>query len=523
MFIKIQQAYEVLLPIVKDSCDDDKPQHLSHNSPTNMTSFTDQDVIGLDISRSKLYSTWLLMKAQLLIIKRYAEDVGKYKYPAYSMLLTCLQLPKEEQLFQSLGSMRRSMFIRTATDLIFHTCLVSPLNAEELILEGGVAVLDSILDAYVKSVSVSKKSDESLHEVHMESLVYVVHTFSGIAFYENGRNAIELLSDPERFCTNWRKCIDLQEIGSENVHGCNLLKRYALEGLTSMSRNAKLQNMLISSGVVWNLIRCMLDYDPNLELAALESEIFELGISQLEMNYYGGVAARALGMLSGVMRDDFATPPNQPMFDAMKRILTVPIARMLRSSDSEDILRTLNLKIETPMRLWDMDMRGELMLFITKMQEDSFENSTLSKQLEAVNTFQFTNLSNEVNIGGVYIRIFNRMDIKQAVREIPDCGDFALCLLKFIGRSVLNDKFGNETIDVGFVGSAESKRDNNSGNETDKEIESYPTTDYRFVMSVQALHLLVNTDGLIDDTVCESHVPGVLMSLLSIPAENEVR
>ena len=43
---------------------------------------------------------------------------------------------------------QRALFVKDCLELIFRSCLVSPLNAEELVFESGMTVLYSIFDFY---------------------------------------------------------------------------------------------------------------------------------------------------------------------------------------------------------------------------------------------------------------------------------------------------------------------------------------------------------------------------------------
>jgi hypothetical protein len=519
MFHKIQVAYELLQPTVKRSAAENK---LAVKGNFDGEVFSDADMGGLNITRSQLFPTWLLMKTQLLICRRHASEIGKFKYP-YKMLLACLNPPKGDEVRSFFMSLGRAKFLRTAIDLLFHSCLVSPMNAEELIREGGTLVLANLLNCYVSflaSIQLHEISqNDELISLQMESLVHVVHTIAGIAYYENGRIALEALPSYLRICQIWRKCIDLRFVG-QNVYGSNLLKRFALEGILSMAKSEKLQVDLASSGVVWNLIHSMLDYDPKLELISLETEKFEKSISQVELNYFGGVATRALGMLCGVMKEEFVSPLNLALFEALQQVLTKPIAKMLRSSDSEDTLRTLNLSIETPLRLWDLNMRKELMSFLSMMEAKDPCTEDLATHLEAAESFEYSNLSDEVNIGGVYIRIFNNMDVQEATKEIADISHFARSLIAFIGRSILKDKESTGALETSparrFL--LEEKIDDSSM-DPDKESVWYPLTDARFPMCVQALLQLVKRDGLIDDVMCEPHSAGVIISMVSLSCQ----
>jgi hypothetical protein len=139
VYRNIQAAYDAL--------------HSTMESPSNEKSeedeFSHADTHGLTLARSQMYPTFLLMKSQLLICKRYSDEIGKYKYPAYSILLSCLQLPPDNELHATFLSLGRAKFIRTAIELLFYSCLVSPLSGEELVREGGVQVLANLLQSFV--------------------------------------------------------------------------------------------------------------------------------------------------------------------------------------------------------------------------------------------------------------------------------------------------------------------------------------------------------------------------------------
>jgi hypothetical protein len=103
---------------------------------------------------------------------------------------------------------RRAQFVVVTVEVLFQTCLVSPLNAEELVDEGGITILESLLDFYVhvalhfKGPHVAPAGTIALINAH------VVHTIAGVAFYESGRVDVTALASKSRLCVNLRRCID---------------------------------------------------------------------------------------------------------------------------------------------------------------------------------------------------------------------------------------------------------------------------------------------------------------------------
>ena len=92
-------------------------------------------------------------------------------------------------------------------------------------------------------------------------------------------------------------------------------------------------------------------------------------ISQVVKNQHAELAAKSLGMLCGVMTGNLMTKANTPLCAAMKIMLTPPIAKMFRNSNSQEFLRTINMNVEIPVCIWDVDMRSELTAFLTKWKQ----------------------------------------------------------------------------------------------------------------------------------------------------------
>ena len=551
MFEAIQGAYELLLPVVESG------GKITAKSSTDITA-TEENAESLDLHVSinvseglgggllQMQTMHLLIRTQLLICKRYADDMSKYKYPAYRMLLECLKIPASWRDFDidtdfdsvagcCLLMTERAEFVRTAADLVFHTCLVSPLNAEELIAEGGLPILESLLDFYVNSARFvcdssvlrtlpkEKAGLIASETLIMDILSHLVHTLSGVAFFESGRHGILALQDPKRLSVNWRRCLECKFKGIIcYAEGTAAMKRFALEGIANMAKSHELQDHLVGSGVIWPLIRHMLNYDPTLEGTFNEGEE-KVNISQAATNELGRLSARALGMLSGVVRDPaLVTPENREVQRALRKLLSAPVAQMLRNKRTSEILLTLNTNVETPVRIWNVSMRRELSTFISKMENERPEGScrSVADELEAVMTsFEYTVLKNEMNIGGVYLRVFNAMGGgREALREIADATQFASHILGFIALCM------NQSNELGD-GWIELSQSTVLSDRTEEEATKLSISDVRFNMAVMALSLLVRIDGLVDDVLCDSckQPTAVLLSLLELPQNSEVR
>lgn len=542
MFEAIQEAYELLLPVVEGG-----GMIIARSSDDEKTGSCDDAVgvafDGISGGKAQMQTMHLLIKTQLLICRRYAHDMSKYKYPAYSMLFGCIEVPtscrdlildSETISSASLLMKERAEFIQTASDLVFHTCLVSPLNAEELIAEGGIPILDSLLNFYVEASScicdksfisnLPEKAPELLasEDTIMAVLSNLIHTIAGVAYFESGRKAILSLNDPERLAVNFRRCIDCTFKGvPSSVDGTSSMKRFALEGVANLAKSSELQELLIGSGIVWPLLRYMLAYDPTLE-GEFDHDDDNADVSQSTNNELGRLAARALGALAGVMTDAaLMTPANEELQKALKRLLTDSIAQMLRNKRTGEILRTLNANVETPVRIWNIAMRRELSEFVARMEDGRQEDSYRSPRDELADseTFEYTSLKSEVAVGGVYLRVFNSLGGgHESFREIADSSQFAAQLLSFIALCM------NQSEEMGVawtkLSTSAAAPEVIEGNAATLTISSP-----QFLMAVKAFSLLVRVDGLVDDVVSDGALQStsILLSLLELPQHSKVR
>jgi hypothetical protein len=542
MFEAIQEAYELLLPFtekgqkIQAAADNDA---IDKTANSNKVSNIAEGFVG---GFQQMESMQLLIRTQSLICRRFESAMGKYKYPAYRILLSCLHLPGESaeartktdsvSIFRSsLLKPKRAEFVRDAVELLFRTCLVSPLNAEELVAESGVFALDSLLDFYVHAASclddrttarLSSASDTTISEI----LTNVIHTIAGIAYYESGRSAIVALTNCSRFCLNWRRCLDGKYLGSKMRQvGDSLIKKFALEGVANMARDSNLQNSLIGAGIVWPLGRYLLCYDPTFDEASMARESLDddIGLSQAASNTHARLAVRALGMLCGLLQDkSLSTPKNVELQRAVNTMLTSPVALLLRNKRTSEILRTLNTNIETPTRIWNVEMRNDLLTFLDKMEKNHPGGEILSvtEELKGVSTFGYSVLKDELRIGGVYVRIFNQLGLEHgALREINNPGAFAQQLSDFVARCLnKSEHFPENWIKL-------QVSENRPVFDLDKQLlDCVSVIDGRFVLTITALRILARVDGLIDDFLCDTatNMPSVLLSLLELPQDSEV-
>ena len=521
MFEAIQTSYELLLPLLESGqtvgevVGDEEEGTEGNASGTNAAD-------GFPGGKPQMQAMYLLVKTQLLILRRHEKQMSRYKYPAYRILLDCLKLPAdcanildsndETLLMQtSLVHPDRADFVRTAVNLVYRTCLVSPQNSEELVSESGVSTLAILLDFYFRVGSKSLSSKSGAHfGAAIEIIEGIVHTLSGVAFFPTGRLSIQNLNNLSKFLINWRSCVEgalSKKMDDETADAS--LKRFALEGLSNMSRDETLQRHLIGCGITWPLLKLVLLYDPTLENDA--GEVDSTGVSAGACNLHAQLAVRALGMLSGALE---GAPTCDGLRKCLACLLTEPVALMLRNKRTSEILRILNSNVESADIIWNVSMRKQLETLLHRIEQERPPDTmnSIEDELAIVGDFQYESLRNELRIGGIYVRIFNKSG-KQAVSKVPDPSSFLQSLVDFIANILNRYNLGEEWVPLKLP------EDTSYASSTGK------VDDASFVMAAQALKILVLADGIVDEMLAEQStlIPAVLLSLLEIPINTEVR
>lgn len=472
----------------------------------------------------------LLIRTQLLICRRYQKQMSRYKYPAYRILLTCLALPSNCQYMNDVDisallatpylQADRAEFTRLAVELLFRTCLVSPLNSEELVAESGVPVLAALLDFYVvvarNMEALKQKSGVENHSsviseaVVADILGNTVHTLAGMAFFETGRNSLKEVGQQSRLLLNWRRCVDGSLFKARDGKQLDApIKRFALEGVTNMSKDSLLQTKLVGAGVLWPLLRLSLQYDPTLEAAStggMDQDDIDLSVGA--SNVAARLSVRALGMLSGALED---APKNESVASAMDILLTKPLARMLGIRRTGEILRALNTNVEQPDLIWDTSMRNQLETLLLKIEAERPENDVreIEEELLPTSGFSFEALKRELQIGGVYVRVFNNIG-RDALSCVQRPGVFADDLVAFVARSLNGSKQVKDWKPISI-----------------EELQDGPKAELNensFLLVMRALQTVCRVDGLLTESIqLTSTVPSVLLSLLELPVDSEVR
>ncbi|CAN6324472.1 unnamed protein product [Urochloa humidicola] len=204
----------------------------------------------------------------------------------------------------------------------------------------------------------------------------------------------------------------------------------ALLTAANISVSSELQDALLRAGFLWYVLPLLLQYDSTAE----ENETSEAhGVGarvQIAKNLHAVRAIEALSRLCGLSSDEISCPSNKPAYNALKALLTPKLADMLRNHPPKELLSNLNSNLESPEIIWNSSTRGELLKFVD--QQRASQGPDGSYDLTESQSFTYESLSKELNVGNVYLRVYNN----QPDFEISNQEGFCIALLQFIAELV---------------------------------------------------------------------------------------
>uniref|UniRef100_A0A2C9W566 J domain-containing protein n=1 Tax=Manihot esculenta TaxID=3983 RepID=A0A2C9W566_MANES len=382
----------------------------------------------------------LLLKGQCILYRRYGDVLEPFKYAGYPMLLNAVTVDNADNDFLSSD---RAPLLVAASELTWLTCASSSLNGEELVRDGGIQLLATLLSRCMCVVQpTTSPSDPSAIIV-----TNVMRTFSVLSQFESARaEMLELsgLVDDIVHCTELELVPDAVDA--------------ALQAIAHVSVSSGLQDALLKAGVLWYLLPLLLQYDSTAEESD-KTESHGVGSSvQIAKNMHAIRASQALSRLSGLCIDGSSTPYNVAAADALRALLTPKLASMLKEQLPKELLSKLNTNLESPEIIWNSSTRAELLKFVDKQRANVGPDG--SYDLKDSQIFAYEALSTELVVGNVYLRVYN----DQPEFEISEPEAFCVALIDFISFLVRN-KFP-------FASDAQSKPSSSSSSLETSEIQN---------------------------------------------------
>ncbi|KAK7265011.1 hypothetical protein RJT34_32627 [Clitoria ternatea] len=356
----------------------------------------------------------LLLKGQCILYRRYGDVLEPFKYAGYPMLLSAITVDNDDNNFLSSD---RAPLLVAASELVWLTCASSSLNGEELVRDGGVHLLATLLSRCMCVVQPTTPGNEPSAMI----VTNTMQTFAVLSQFEAARAEILEFSglvEDIVHCTEF-------ELVPAAVDA-------ALQTVANVSVTSELQDALLKAGVLWYLLPLLLQYDSTAE----ESDATEshgVGASvQIAKNMHAIRASQALSRLSGLCGDGSATPYNQAAADALRVLLTPKLSSMLKDQVPKDLLSKLTANLESPEIIWNSSTRAELLKFVD--QQRASQGPDGSYDIQDSHNFVYKALSRELFVGNVYLRVYN----DQPEFEITEPETFCVALIDFISYLVSN-------------------------------------------------------------------------------------
>ncbi|XP_057538680.1 dnaJ homolog subfamily C GRV2 isoform X1 [Amaranthus tricolor] len=350
----------------------------------------------------------LLLKGQCILYRRYGSVLEPFKYAGYPMLLSAITVDKDDNNFLSSD---RALLLVAASELTWLTCASSSLNGEELVRDGGIQLLATILSRCMCVVQPTTPASEPSAII----VTNVMRTFAVLSQFEAAR--VEILRLP---------CL------IEDIVHCTELELTpgavdaSLQTISHLAVSSELQDALIKAGVLWYLLPLLLQYDSTAE----ESEVNEahgVGASvQIAKNLHAARAFEALSRLSGLCTDGIPAPYNKATVVALQALLTPKLASMLKEQTPKELLSKLNSNLESPEIIWNSSTRCELLKFVEEQRTSQGPHGFYD--LKESHEFTYDSLSKELCVGNVYLRVYN----DQPDFEISEPEAFCIALVDFI-------------------------------------------------------------------------------------------
>eukprot|EP00977_Amphora_coffeiformis_P010410 scaffold2433_cov159-Amphora_coffeaeformis.AAC.7 len=472
MFEAIQKSYELLLRVIENGT------KIRVSSSGNDGGDGVEASVDFGFDRMRL-----LVQTQLLICRRYEVDMKKMKYPSYSVLLGCLQVPSDAKridISQSWARRHHADFVRSAAELVFRTCLISPQNAAEIISQSGLVILCSLLRTTMEVIDSISPAESNGNfapvDTFLEIIFYSLRTLSGILFFDHGREA---LTTSAEICSSlmqvFYECVCGSRWENSPIHAARI-KQAALEGICHLAKDSKCQRFVVEFGVLWPLIGSLLLYDSSVESgSAPQVDVSNVSAAN---NGHAMLAVQAIGDVSTTQ-----------LTEALDTIFTPPLSELLRSRRYKEFLQMVNSNVEEAYVIWNSDMRSQLEVLVQEQTTERSQNPgqrTIEEEVECLKSHQYEALLNEVIIGGVYVRVFNKVGV-DAIRRVKDVSAFATALIDFAKNEV-------------------------------ETAQNEPENSEMLDLSVGALKVLIHSGTLGDDFLASAtELPDLVLSLMSLP------
>lgn len=367
----------------------------------------------------------LLLRTQSILFSRYGDVMCKYKYAGYGLLLKLVAMEFEDE--QMLN--KEVCLMDPAVELCYHTVNNAPINADELLQEGGFALMEKVMMRCAELVMPNSRDTEH----HVRIVRNCVKTFHVAASFDDCLK--QIMEQP--FLAHFAA----KGIAFEKAP---LLARACIHCAESFCAFEELQRRVTEAGAIWHLLLYVFRYDYTLEDSGVV--INEENHTQLFANRAAKAALRAIYALAGYRPSEeyLPTVPNRTLHGLLMHLLTPFIVKKMKNNagGEGEILRLLNSNHETPYFLWNNISRSELRDFLARNSEicrDAGPHTELPPL--SCEGFEYSAHSKELIIDGVFVRVYNL----QPQFAIEEPMSFFQAMIDFVQKALIDAEVGGDS------------------------------------------------------------------------------
>ena len=147
----------------------------------------------------------------------------------------------------------------------------------------------------------------------------------------------------------------------------------------------------------------------------------------------------ACARMGGYLKNEYASPPNNAVQEALNAMLTPYLVRQLGVWTAEEFLKVLTNNTESPVLIWDNSTRSQLLEFLLSQQREHIRSGESDLTYGA--TYVHQTHASELIVGGIFVRIYNR----QPDFPLENPARFAVDLLDFL-QNLSGNNEGDQTV-----------------------------------------------------------------------------
>ncbi|KAF0992758.1 hypothetical protein HZS_1417, partial [Henneguya salminicola] len=333
-----------------------------------------------------VYNIILMLKSQSILFLAHRKELEPYKYPGYPMLIKAILLELDDsELF---SKKNEDVLLLPAVELAHNTISCSALNAEELRREKGMTVLSNVFDRCIDFITYRSKPND-LNVLIIEN---VVRCFNASARFEGFINLI--IQIPQIF-HNFSHIL-------MNENSLISLCCTTVECLVSLCSSSDVQMNILNFGIIYHLIWYLFLYDYTLSESGIETK--QESNIQRNRNDLARLSLQALSIMS-ISCLEHTT--NIPIKTILSKLLTNYVVEKMVSEHHCHILKLINTNIENPNMKWNNNTRTQLKSLLENIRKYNKDDETINHK-QALE-FVYEEHCNELTIGGIFIRILNKM------------------------------------------------------------------------------------------------------------------